>query len=328
MTDFQSTFESPLDFTKPIGFSADMSDNIDPSNLISYQPSDTEWLTKDPFEMLPWDSFGADQTFHPFSEGAGLVELEPRTSYATSNHGSPAGYGGYTIKTEDALSDASPLSDPESEMWSPSHNNDIKSGSLSPVDAIGVTSRTSSQQNDNTTTNNTNNTSPRKPSNASSSSSTSSPSSPLASPKSTISSKISNTKSSRSGVHAQDTDAAAVMKRKKAAHNAIEKRYRTNMNAKFLALGNAIPRPGGFTSTQLASNKGPRKHSVCQPSRGETASVGRRQSEQQQQNKSEILTNALSYIHELQDENSRLKSELLVLKENLLPRGGNMMWRR
>jgi hypothetical protein len=106
MADFQSTFESSLDFTKPI----DMSDNIDPSNLISYHPSDAEWLTKDPFEMLPWDSFGTDQSFNPFAEGAGLVELEPRSSYATSNHGSPVGYGGYTIKTEDALSDASPLS--------------------------------------------------------------------------------------------------------------------------------------------------------------------------------------------------------------------------
>lgn len=101
------------------------------------------------------------------------------------------------------------------------------------------------------------------------------------------------------------------------------------MNAKFLALGNAIPRSGGFTGTQLASNKGSRKHSVCaSTTRGGDSASGRRQSEQQQQNKSEILTNALSYIHELQDENSRLKSELVVLKENLLPRGGNMMWRR
>lgn len=105
------------------------------------------------------------------------------------------------------------------------------------------------------------------------------------------------------------------------------------MNAKFLALGNAIPRSGGITGTQLASNRGPRKHSVCQPrgsggSGSDNSASGRRQSEQQQQNKSEILTNALQYIHELQDENSRLKSELLVLKENLLPRGGNLMWRR
>ncbi|EED17596.1 HLH DNA binding domain protein, putative [Talaromyces stipitatus ATCC 10500] len=318
MATFQPTFESSLDFTKPMEFPADMSDHVDPSNLMSsYRPSDAEWLTKDPFEILPWDSFGVDQTFNPFTEDAGLVELEPR-SYATSNHGSPAGYGGYTIKTEDALSDASPLSDPESEMWSPSHSNDNKSGSVSPVETIGVTNKPT-----------TNTIIPlRKDSNASTSStSTCSPSSPLASPKSSSSSKSSNNKSSRS-VLSHDNDAAAVMKRKKAAHNAIEKRYRTNMNAKFLALGNAIPRSGVFTGTQLASNKGPRKHSLCQPTRdGRRHQEQQQQQQQQQQNKSEILTNALSYIHELQDENSRLKSELLVLKENLLPRG-NMMWRR
>lgn len=110
MADFPSTSESLLRLTKPIGFAADMSDNIDPSNLLTYQPSDAEWLTKDPFEMLPWDSFDADQAFNPFAEGAGIVELEPRSSYAASNLGSPAGYGGYTIKTEDAMSDASPIS--------------------------------------------------------------------------------------------------------------------------------------------------------------------------------------------------------------------------
>jgi hypothetical protein len=123
---------------------------------------------------------------------------------------------------------------------------------------------------------------------------------------------------------ATEPDPAAVMKRKKAAHNAIEKRYRTNMNAKFLALGNSIPRPGPF-ATQLASNKGSRKHSLC-ASRRDSLANGTQQ-QQQQQNKSEILTNALSYIQELQEENSRLKGELMVLKENLLPRG-NIMWRR
>lgn len=94
-----------------MGFPADMSDHIDPSNLLSsYQPSDAEWLSKDPFDILPWDMSSIDQTFNPFAEGAGPIELEPRSSYATSNHGSPTEFGGYSIKTEDALSDASPLS--------------------------------------------------------------------------------------------------------------------------------------------------------------------------------------------------------------------------
>lgn len=111
MTDPQSTFESSFDFTKPMSFPADMSDHVDPSNLISYQPSDIEWLNKDPFEILPWDLSGIDQQFNTFGEGNEFLELDPgRTSYATSNHGSPAGYRGYTVKTEDAMSEASPLS--------------------------------------------------------------------------------------------------------------------------------------------------------------------------------------------------------------------------
>ncbi|OKL64347.1 hypothetical protein UA08_00685 [Talaromyces atroroseus] len=333
-------FESPLDFTKPMGFPADMSDHIDPSDLMSsYQPSDIDWLSKDPFEILPWDLSGLDQTFNPFTEGNGL--------YSTSNHGSPAGYragGGYTVKTEDVMSDTSPFSDAESETWSPIYGNDnIKSGSQSPVDAIGRKHESKlpfSSEPENPTKEHANNV--RKESSASSSSSTSS-SSPLASPKlttttttsSSSSSTRTNNKSARS-LPPSDPDAAAVMKRKKAAHNAIEKRYRTNMNAKFLALGNAIPRSGGpFNSAQSASSKGPRKHSLCH-ARETMSSVaaGRRpqheqlqQQQNQQQNKSEILTNALAYINQLQDENSRLKSELLVLKENLLP-GGNIMWRR
>jgi hypothetical protein len=113
---------------------------------------------------------------------------------------------------------------------------------------------------------------------------------------------------------------SAVMKRKKAAHNAIEKRYRTNMNAKFVALGNAIPKScmsGPFP--QLATtNKAPRRSSL-----GRDGSSGI----PQQQNKSEILTNALAYIQDLQEQNRLLQGELAVLKENLLP-GGGMMWQR
>lgn len=99
------------------------------------------------------------------------------------------------------------------------------------------------------------------------------------------------------------------MKKKKAAHNAIEKRYRTNMNAKFVALGSAIP---SFRTRPLVNSsnvKGVRK-SVRDGT--------------QPQNKSEILTNALAYIQELQEENRLLQNEVNVLKENLLP---GSMWR-
>jgi len=211
-------------------------------------------------------------------------------------------------------------------MWFQSRSNDNKKGSLSPVDAFNVTTRTTrifSQKSENTTNINS-----LKASNAFTSSSTS-PYSSLTSPRSSVSSsEAHNHKSARSTL-AQDTNAATVMNQKKAAHNVIERRYRTNMNVKFQALGNAIPSSGGSRGTQFACNKGSRRHSSHQPSScGDNASGPRRQQEeQQQQNKSEILTNALYYVHELQDENSRLKRELLVLKDNLLPRD-NMKWRQ
>lgn len=83
---------------------------------------------------------------------------------------------------------------------------------------------------------------------------------------------------------------------KRAAHNVIEKRYRTNMNAKFVALERAMS--GG----------------VQKPTRGETGSL----------KKSEILANAISYMQQLQDENKSLQREVSFLKQNVGPRGG---WR-
>jgi hypothetical protein len=115
------------------------------------------------------------------------------------------------------------------------------------------------------------------------------------------------------------------MKRKKAAHNAIEKRYRTNMNAKFVALGNALPTnpaSGRPSFTQYAPLKSglQKSSSLCRD--GATH-------QQAAQNKSEILTNALTYILKLQEQNGLLQGELAALKQNLLPGGGGgMMWRR
>jgi hypothetical protein len=83
---------------------------------------------------------------------------------------------------------------------------------------------------------------------------------------------------------------------KRAAHNIIEKRYRTNMNAKFLSLEKVIT-PAG----------------VQKQSRVGAGSL----------KKSEILSNALSYIEGVQQENAALHKELALLKQNLLPG----MWR-
>lgn len=99
--------------------------------------------------------------------------------------------------------------------------------------------------------------------------------------------------STRSGQDAQGRNAA-----KRAAHNIIEKRYRTNMNAKFLALEKAIS-PAG---------------TVKQTSRAGAGSL----------KKSEILSNALAYIEHVQHENQAMHKELNLLKQNLLPGG---IWR-
>ncbi|PWY75406.1 hypothetical protein BO70DRAFT_363970 [Aspergillus heteromorphus CBS 117.55] len=83
---------------------------------------------------------------------------------------------------------------------------------------------------------------------------------------------------------------------KRAAHNIIEKRYRTNMNAKFVALEKAMC--GG----------------VQKPTKGGSASL----------KKSEILTNAIAFMQELQEENKALQKELVMVKQSMVPAG---MWR-
>ncbi|KAH2052173.1 hypothetical protein KXW51_004386 [Aspergillus fumigatus] len=86
---------------------------------------------------------------------------------------------------------------------------------------------------------------------------------------------------------------------KRAAHNIIEKRYRTNMNAKFVALEKAMSGSG-----------------VQKPTKGGSGPASLK--------KSEILTNAIAYMQELQDQNAVLQKELALLKQNLLPGG---LWR-
>jgi hypothetical protein len=84
---------------------------------------------------------------------------------------------------------------------------------------------------------------------------------------------------------------------KRAAHNIIEKRYRTNMNAKFLALERAIS-PARVQKTSPAGAGSLKK--------------------------SEILSNALAYIERIQQENIAVQKELMMLKQGLVSGG---MWR-
>jgi hypothetical protein len=87
----------------------------------------------------------------------------------------------------------------------------------------------------------------------------------------------------------------------RSAHNIVEKRYRTNLNAKFAALERVLQGGARSTGDQYSNPKRPVK------GRG---AVGPR--------KSELLENAVIYIQELRGEKKRLLKELDVLKDNFL----------
>lgn len=87
----------------------------------------------------------------------------------------------------------------------------------------------------------------------------------------------------------------------KAAHNKVEKRYRSNINAKFAALNNILPL--SETMQSLLENQEQADESV-----------------QQHRNKGEILSEALRYIKQLQDKSRVLEDEIRILKGNVLHR--------
>ncbi|KAL4804033.1 hypothetical protein BDV18DRAFT_143710 [Aspergillus unguis] len=82
---------------------------------------------------------------------------------------------------------------------------------------------------------------------------------------------------------------------KRAAHNIIEKRYRTNMNAKFVALEKAMAVKASGVSKQVTSTSASNGSKSC-------ASL----------KKSEILSNAIAYMQELQEVNERLRKEIAM----------------
>jgi hypothetical protein len=84
---------------------------------------------------------------------------------------------------------------------------------------------------------------------------------------------------------------------KRAAHNIIEKRYRTNMNAKFVALEKAMSvKTSGVSKAVSSTNPN---------SNGAKSSASLK--------KSEILSNAITYMQELQEVNERLRKEVAAL---------------
>jgi hypothetical protein len=107
-----SRYQPPSEtFDSGMMISSEMADHIDPSNLMPFQASDTDWVGKEPFILLPWDMSLDEQPFDLQSDY--VVDIQPRASYATSNLGSPDAFKGYMIKQEapeDVLSYSSPIS--------------------------------------------------------------------------------------------------------------------------------------------------------------------------------------------------------------------------
>ncbi|KAJ5152690.1 uncharacterized protein N7482_009168 [Penicillium canariense] len=101
-----------------------------------------------------------------------------------------------------------------------------------------------------------------------------------------------NTDSTTRSGSTQDTQGRNAAKR--AAHNIIEKRYRTNMNAKFLALEKATSPAAGHKTGRAGAGS---------------------------LKKSEILSNALAYIESVQLENQAMRKELALLTGGKLSGG-------
>jgi Helix-loop-helix DNA-binding domain len=96
----------------------------------------------------------------------------------------------------------------------------------------------------------------------------------------------------------RDTNRVAASR---SAHNIVEKRYRTNLNARFAALERVLQGSTRSTEDRYSSSKRPVK------GRG---AVGPR--------KSELLEDAVIYIQELRGEKKKLLKEVSVLKGNFL----------
>jgi hypothetical protein len=87
----------------------------------------------------------------------------------------------------------------------------------------------------------------------------------------------------------------------KAAHNKVEKRYRSNINAKFTALNNILP------VSETVQSLLERQDQFNKPV-------------QQHRNKGEVLSEAIRYIKQLEERGCVLEGEVRILKDNLLPR--------
>ncbi|KAL5330993.1 hypothetical protein ACEPPN_000520 [Leptodophora sp. 'Broadleaf-Isolate-01'] len=120
--------------------------------------------------------------------------------------------------------------------------------------------------------------------------------SPSPSPKPEIRTRKNN---KRKSVNLGKQPSNALYQSRKRGHNAIEKRYRTNLNAKIKSLREGVP-----------SLRGPNGNAGKEDSDGE----GDIKSSQQKHGKAAILMRALDYIQHLEKTTRRLGSEVDTLK--------------
>jgi hypothetical protein len=287
MAFYQHPYESPSMFENRHFPGMSAYHHVEPSTLMGYPLETSDWVVKEQHiednHPTTWDIY--DSQFHQE-----MYSSEDRGEY----HSPPA--------------DLSPISDGDSDTaWS---EGTSKSGSILPtpvkeeptnqLDFISTPLTASTE---------------RTPSpDQTTSAVTTAPTKPTASKKRDSTGSAGLRKSSST-----DSNDATAMKRKKAAHNAIEKRYRTNMNAKFVALGKAIP---NFRQRQGLNGSGKSSSKKSLAVKDGAAASG---TQPLPQNKSEVLTNALAYITELQEQNRLLQNEVAVLRGNLM--GHNQpMW--
>ncbi|RFU31267.1 hypothetical protein B7463_g5075, partial [Scytalidium lignicola] len=94
-------------------------------------------------------------------------------------------------------------------------------------------------------------------------------------------------------------DGAPAPKTRKCSHNAIEKRYRMNLNERILALQNSLP---ALRASPLSSSE--EEMGVCRRKRSKAA----------------ILTGAIEYIAALEKKNKRLSQQLGMMQAQWKPR--------
>ncbi|KAJ5171656.1 hypothetical protein N7492_004249 [Penicillium capsulatum] len=223
-------------------------------------PVPSPWRYDSAIDLLAFPP--ADMDPVPFDVTEGLTPVDTKDLFLDPF--APSTISGLAMPTDDTVSLSSDL-DSDDQSWPGVHS------SIDPTPTTGPTPRWSRPESKSTGT------TPRTPK-----------------PTSYSRKTRSCSQDSRRSSTSQDPQTRNAAKR--AAHNIIEKRYRTNMNAKFLALEHAIT-PGPH---QPVARTG-------------TGTL----------KKSEILSNALAYIEGIQQDNRALHKELALLKQNLLPD----MWR-